>query len=99
MKLALAQINPVIGDLRHNADVMLENVHAAHENGADLVIFPELSITGYPPLDLLENGYFIEAVDALVDHIALEAPSDIGILLGARSEEHTSELQSRGHLV
>lgn len=83
MKLALAQINPVIGDLRHNAAVMLENVHAAHEHGAELVIFPELSITGYPPLDLLENDYFIEAVDALVDHIAREAPSDIGILLGA----------------
>ena len=90
MKLALAQINPVIGDLRHNAEVMLENVRAAHEFGADLIVFPELSTTGYPPQDLLENDYFIEAVDAMVDHIAREAPAGIGILLGAPTRRHSS---------
>jgi NAD+ synthase (glutamine-hydrolysing) len=53
MRLALAQINPLVGDLRGNAAQLLEQSQRAAAAGADLVISPELSLWGYPPRDLL----------------------------------------------
>ena len=57
MKIALAQINPIVGDIEGNRDKII-GVIKSHVN-SDLIIFPELSITGYPPLDLLEHKTFI----------------------------------------
>ena len=48
MKLALAQINTVVGDLRGNSDKVLYYCEKAHARSADLVVFPELTLTGYP---------------------------------------------------
>ena len=59
MKLALAQINTTVGDLRGNANKVSDYCRKARELGASLVVFPELTLTGYPPLDLLESGDFI----------------------------------------
>ena len=53
MRLALAQINPVVGDLAGNRSLILERLDDAKGAGADLVLFPELAVTGYPPEDLL----------------------------------------------
>jgi len=53
MKIALAQCNFIVGDLEGNAALILDNTRRAVKKGADLVIFSELSICGYPPLDLL----------------------------------------------
>ena len=58
MRLALVQINPVVGDLDGNRKLILGRLSEAKANGADLVVFPELAVTGYPPEDLLliEHG-------------------------------------------
>jgi NAD+ synthetase len=66
MKIAAAQINPTIGDIPGNVEKILHYVGRAKELGAQLVVFPELSLTGYPPRDLLERPSFIEAnIEAL----------------------------------
>lgn len=83
MKIALAQINPTVGDLRGNGHRIRDCARAARDRGADLVVLPELCVTGYPPQDLLENSYFIDAVERTVDWIAGEVPPDIGVLIGA----------------
>ena len=83
MHLALAQINPTVGDLRGNSRKIVAFAKRARERGADLVIFPELCVTGYPPQDLLENRLFLEAVDRTLNEIATAVPQDIGIIVGA----------------
>ncbi len=59
MKIAIAQINPTIGDFRSNARIIRERVSEARELGCGLVIFPEMAICGYPPRDLLERQDFV----------------------------------------
>lgn len=83
MRFALAQINPTVGDLDGNADRILARAREASALGADLVVFPELCVTGYPPLDLLENEAFIDQVATTIDRIAREAPAGIGLVIGA----------------
>ncbi len=60
MKIALAQINTKVGDLKGNTDLIIQNIYAAKNRGANLVVFPELCITGYPPRDLLDFECFID---------------------------------------
>ena len=59
MKIAVAQMNPVVGDIKGNAGRALEFLRRAEASGAELVLFPELALTGYPPLDLLERREFV----------------------------------------
>src|SRR5918999_1318695 len=73
MRLALAQINPVVGDLDGNRALILERLAYAKANSADLVVFPELAVTGYPPEDLLLRPGFIRAAEDSVEQIAREA--------------------------
>jgi len=61
MKIALCQINPVIGDLPHNTALILDAAERARQAGCSLAVFPELSLIGYPPKDLLERPAFIQA--------------------------------------
>jgi NAD+ synthase (glutamine-hydrolysing) len=82
VRLALAQINPVVGDLDGNRELILDRLAAAKANAADLVIFPELAVTGYPPEDLLLRPGFVRAAEASVDLIAREARGAT-ILVGA----------------
>ncbi|TVQ65603.1 MAG: NAD+ synthase [Balneolaceae bacterium] len=60
MKIRLEQLNPIIGDLRGNSDLILTALEKAENDGIGLLILPELVVTGYPPQDLLENVYFRE---------------------------------------
>lgn len=60
LKFALAQMNPVLGDMKNNAVRIVEFMEEARERGADMVIFPELALTGYPPKDLLLRRPFIK---------------------------------------
>jgi len=83
MKIALAQINPTVGDLRGNSRKIVDYAHEAHAQGADLVVFPELCVTGYPPLDLLDNASFIDAVQSTLAWIAAHAPPGVGLIVGA----------------
>jgi len=63
MRIALAQTNSTVGDLTGNARCMLDYATRAHQGGADVVVFPELALTGYPPRDLLEKESFLERTD------------------------------------
>src|SRR5262245_41718540 len=82
MRLALAQINTVVGDLDGNRDRILARLEEARGAGADLVLFPELAVTGYPPEDLLLRPGFIRAARRTVDELAV-ASSGIAALVGA----------------
>jgi NAD+ synthase (glutamine-hydrolysing) len=81
MRLALAQINTVVGDLDGNRDRIVRRLHEAREANADLVLFPELAVTGYPPEDLLFRPEFLRQTRRSLDQIAAEA-IDIAALVG-----------------
>jgi NAD+ synthase (glutamine-hydrolysing) len=70
VRLALAQINVVVGDLDGNRARILSSLADAREAGADLVLFPELAVTGYPPEDLLLRPAFVRAAEASLREIA-----------------------------
>ncbi len=72
MRLALAQINTVVGDLDGNRARILERLDEARSQAADLVLFPELAVTGYPPEDLLLRPGFLRAAERSLHEIALE---------------------------
>ena len=82
MKIALAQLNPTVGALRSNADLALAAVEEALQKGAQLVVTPELLISGYPPKDLLLRESFVVECDRIVDELASRLPQNIGLLLG-----------------
>jgi predicted amidohydrolase len=68
MRIALAQINPTVGDLRGNLELIASVAARARDAGAHLVVFPELALSGYPPEDLLLNPHFVrECRAALAD--------------------------------
>ncbi|MBA2347672.1 MAG: NAD+ synthase [Solirubrobacterales bacterium] len=70
MRIALAQINPTVGDLPGNEQLIAVRIAEAREAGAQLVLFPELAITGYPPEDLLFKEHFLAAARASVERLA-----------------------------
>ena len=70
LHVALAQINPTVGDIPGNARKIAGHIGAARDQGAALVVFPELSLTGYPPEDLLLKTGFLDAAGAALDELA-----------------------------
>src|SRR5438309_6215265 len=70
MRLALAQINPVVGDLEGNRELILGRLVEARAHSAELVVFPELAVTGYPPEDLLLRPGFVRAAEESAERIA-----------------------------
>src|SRR5262249_46703185 len=84
MRLALAQINSVVGDIDGNAAKVVEWLEQARTANADVVLFPELCVTGYPAEDLLLRPGFVRAARCAVDRIA-EAAHGITALVGAPS--------------
>ena len=82
MRLAFAQINSVVGDLDGNRERILARLGEARDAGADLVLFPELAVTGYPPEDLLLRPGFIRAARRATEEIAAEVKG-IAALVGA----------------
>jgi NAD+ synthase (glutamine-hydrolysing) len=82
VKIAIGQINPTIGDFAGNAARILDYINRAHEERADLIVFPEMCVCGYPPMDLLDHGSFVEANLKALRSIQQRAPADIGIVLG-----------------
>ena len=81
MKIALVQINPVIGDFKRQCRSMIAYSQQAKAQGCDLVIFPELVICGYPPRDLLEQKAFIDANQKALEHL-VNAIRGIGVVAG-----------------
>src|SRR5947207_7783284 len=81
MRLALAQINTVVGDLDGNRNLILARLDEARRQGADLALFPELAVTGYPPEDLLLRPGFVRAAEQSLRKIAAEC-RDLVALVG-----------------
>src|SRR5262245_29841406 len=72
MRIALGQINTTVGDLSGNAGRMVRFARQAAEGGAQIVVFPELSLTGYPPRDLVEKPIFLERAEQELERLAHE---------------------------
>ena len=83
IRIQIAQFNPIVGDIKLNAQKMLDLSIEANNAGAHLIIFPELALTGYPPEDLLFRDGFINQVKDEITNFCNLAPSDISILFGA----------------
>src|SRR5438552_5670362 len=80
MRIALAQINPVVGDLDGNRTLILERLEDAKGARADLVLFPELAVTGYPPEDLLLRPGFVRAAERSLEEIARAARGIVAVV-------------------
>src|SRR3954454_11668876 len=80
MRLALAQINTVVGDLDGNRRLILQRLADARDAGAELALFPELAVTGYPPEDLLLRPGFIRAAAASLEAIAAETKDVVAVV-------------------
>ncbi len=81
MKIALAQLNTTVGDLSGNEAKILTAYHRAVAAGVELLVLPELAITGYPPRDLLSRAHFVEQNLAVLDRLAA-ATGPVGLLVG-----------------
>src|ERR1700730_12749027 len=83
MRIALAQTNSTVGDLSGNTRSILDYARRPHEGGADVVGFPELALTGYPPRDLLEKQTFLDRTEEHLKQIAADsAPLKPTIICG-----------------
>ena len=82
MKIALAQLNYIVGDFDGNLTKITVAVADACSSGAELVVFSELSICGYPPLDLLERKEFIHTCKHYIEKLALSIDPGTGVLVG-----------------
>lgn len=80
MKIILCQINQTVGDLENNRIKILDYYNRAKKLGADLVVFPEMTITGYPPQDLLYQHGFVESNQIILEDIAMQ--TTIPVILG-----------------
>ena len=81
LELALCQLNPTVGDIAANESKIIEGIEQARGGGAQLVLFPELAVTGYPPEDLLLKEHFLKDARAALDRIAGQT-ADIVALVG-----------------
>ena len=84
MKIVISQLNYVIGDIDGNTSKILEDISKARKENADLIIFSELAVCGYPPKDLLDYPSFIDRCELAVKRIG-ENSSNIGVIFGAPS--------------
>lgn len=87
LRVALAQMNPHVGDLKRNTRKIIEMITQAREEGAEIVLFGELPVTGYPPEDLLLKEHFLADSRAALDEIAKATP-DILALVGFPERTH-----------
>ena len=97
MKIALGQINPTVGDFSGNGRKIIEFSRRAKSSGAGLILFPELSVCGYPPRDLVERSSFVEHNRVTLDHIAAETRGIAvicGVVTPAQAETGKSVMNS-----
>ena len=80
MRLALCQLNATVGDIARNAERIREGTSAAREAGAELVLFPELALTGYPPEDLLLKEHFLAAAAATLRELAADTHGVVAVV-------------------
>ncbi len=90
LEVAIAQLNPTVGDLRGNLRKALEAISLARERGADLVVLPELALTGYFPRDLLLEPGFLKACRGVLEDL-VRATGGIAVVLGHIAEGDSRE--------
>jgi len=90
MKIALAQINPTVGDFAGNIERIVKFAQRAQERGADLVVFPELALCGYPPRDLVERPGFIRKSETELERLAGLLPP-LPALVGYVRRSHAAQ--------
>src|SRR5579883_59608 len=93
MKIAIAQLNPTIGDLTGNAQAILAAAQQAVDQGAQLLLTPELSLCGYPPRDLLMHPGFIESMTTTLEQLANDLPRSLTALVGTVEMNPLSPLE------
>jgi NAD+ synthase/NAD+ synthase (glutamine-hydrolysing) len=93
MKIGLGQINPTVGDFAGNAAKIVEFSRRAQADGAGLILFPELSVCGYPPRDLVERATFVQHSRESLDHIAAETRG-IAVICGLATPAHAESGKS-----
>jgi NAD+ synthase (glutamine-hydrolysing) len=82
MKIAIAQLNPTIGDIENNAKQIIAAAETAAEENARLLLTPELSLCGYPPRDLLLYPGFVKTIGEKLKAIATQLPANMAVLIG-----------------
>src|SRR5258707_653580 len=95
LRIALAQMNPIVGDLAGNAALILDSARRAADEGAHLLAVPEMALTGYPIEDLALRSSFVEAARAALDRLAAELAEQglgelvviVGYLDGTRDDQ------------
>lgn len=91
MRIALGQINPTVGDLEANVALCARFARDAAKRSAELIVFPELCLTGYPPRDLVDKASFIERSEASVERLAeLTVDLPIAIIAGYVGRSHSN---------
>jgi NAD+ synthase (glutamine-hydrolysing) len=80
LRVALAQIDPTVGDIQGNARKIAEHTSAARDQGAALVVFPELTISGYPPEDLLLKTSFLDQVGSALEELAAQTRGIVALV-------------------
>src|SRR6201986_4795543 len=90
MKIALAQLNYHVGNFESNTTKIIDHIHKAKQNGADLVVFAELCVCGYPSRDFLEFREFIDLCDTAAKKIA-NACTDIACIIGLPTFNNSQE--------
>lgn len=83
MRLAVAQINPVVGDIANNTEVMSKFIDRAKSEQANLIVFPELALLGYPPKDILLRQEILLQLEHALEETIRPASRELGIILGA----------------
>lgn len=91
MRIAMGQINTHLGDFSANAEKIIEYTKRAKQKNCDLIVFPELSLFGYWPGDLLERASVVEAQHKELARIAKKIPDDIAVLLGCVTDAKLKE--------
>jgi NAD+ synthase (glutamine-hydrolysing) len=94
LRLALAQIDPTVGDIEGNSRLISESIERARDSGAQLVVLPELCLSGYPPEDLVLRRDFLDAVRQALDAIAVDVEGIVALVgFPERVERSAEELE------
>ena len=97
-RLALAQLNATVGDIAGNRDRIIQTLRCAEDSGAELVAFPELALTGYPPEDLLLKPSFIRDNLAALHDLAA-ATRDTVVVVAGKDPRSTGYLAGIDYVV
>ncbi len=100
MKTALIQMNPTVGALEANTDLIVSNARKAFNEGARLIVFPELAISGYPPEDLILKDHFCADCEVQLQRLKKELPPEAAVAVGApvsrKGKKHNAAIVFQG---